>query len=93
MVKEIKKELKKVIHPEINNNLVDLGMIGKIKVINNLVEVELILPFINVPIKQMLVDLIKDKIKKFGEIKIKFKEMDEKQRTKFVNKAREGWKL
>ena len=90
---DIKEELEKIIHPEIDDNLVDLGMIGEVKIDIHKIEVELVLPFIDVPIKQMLVDLIKEKTKKFGEVEVIFKEMNEEQRAKFMEKAKGGWKL
>ncbi|MEA3560122.1 MAG: iron-sulfur cluster assembly protein [Candidatus Thermoplasmatota archaeon] len=58
-IKEILKELK---HPEINLDLVELGMIGRIREKENKVIIELKLPFLNIPIKQMLIDQIKDQL-------------------------------
>ncbi len=89
---QIKNLLKQVNHPEINNSLVELGMIEEIQQDGKKVTIELKLPMANVPIKEMLVDLIKNKLKDF-EVKINFSVMDEAERQKFFELAHKNWAL
>ena len=87
----IKKELSKIIHPEINCSLVELGMIKDIKV-NRKVLITLNLPFLEVPIKDDLINLIKNTIKKIDKEKVtevNVIEMNEKERKKFMRLAQE----
>lgn len=56
---EIKEILKGLKHPEISLDLVELGMIGRIEEVDEKVQIELKLPFQNIPIKQALIDQIK----------------------------------
>jgi hypothetical protein len=54
----------------------------------------LLLPFKEIPIKDMLIDLIKESIKKLDknmDIKVKIAEMNESEKAKFMELAREGW--
>jgi metal-sulfur cluster biosynthetic enzyme len=92
---EVRKALEKVMHPEINCNLVELGMIKITEVKDDAISVTLMLPFLNVPIKEDLISLIKESITNLDkEIKVDIKtaEMDEKERKKFMKLARENWK-
>jgi len=60
--KDIKNVLLKIDHPEINSNLVKLGMIKDIKLKNGFVSIILALPFLEIPIKEDIVNLIKKSI-------------------------------
>ena len=101
MKKTISKEnienvLSKAIHPEIDYSLVELGMIKDIEVRDAVVSITLLLPFLEIPIKEELINLIKDSVKNLDKnikIKIKTAEMDEKEKEKFMKLAREGWKV
>lgn len=91
---EIKKELAKAIHPEINYNLVELGMIKDIKIKNNIVSITLVLPFLEIPIKENLIDLTKESIRNLNiKIEIKTAKMNEKEKERFMKMANEGWKF
>lgn len=84
-IEKIRKVLKKVIHPEFNKNLIELGMIRNIKIEKNKIIVVLVLPFLYVPIKEQLVKIIKQTIKKNLDIIpiIEIKEMNQKEKKKF----------
>ena len=93
---DIKSELSKVIHPEINCSLVELGMVREIEVKDVAVSITLVLPFLGIPIKEDLIDFIKESVKNLGKnikIKIKTAEMNEKEKERFMKLAREGWKV
>lgn len=94
--KDIENALLEAIHPEINSSLVKLGMIKDIKVEDATVLVTLTLPFLEVPIREDLVNLIKKSVKNINKkikIKIKIAEMNEKEKEKFMKTAREKWKF
>lgn len=101
MEKNISKEdieniLSKVMHPEINFSLLKLGMIKDIEVKDNAVSVTLMLPFLGVPIKEDLINLIKESITNLSKdlkIEIKIAEMNQEGRQKFMELSREGWAL
>ena len=88
----IKQELSKAMHPEINSSLLKLGMIKNIKVENSRVSLTLVLPFLNVPIKDELIHVIKNSLN-LNKVNIEITEMNEKEREKFMEMAKQGWRL
>ena len=94
--KEIENALKKIIHPEINFSLIELGMIKDIEIKNSKVSITFILPFLEIPIKNDLINLIKESIEKLDKnikIKIKIAGMSKKEKEKFLKLANEGWAI
>lgn len=94
--KDIEDALSKANHPEIDYNLLKLGMIKDISIERENVSLILLLPFLDIPIKEGLINLIKESVRnldKHIKIKIKTAEMNEKERKRFINLAREGWKV
>jgi len=60
------------------------------------VSLTLNLPFLQVPVKGVLVEKIKKALADLGssiEVEIDIKQMTEQQREKFVKMAKEGWKF
>ena len=91
-MEEIRNLLNEVKHPEINNSLVELQMIGDIKEEDDKVTVELKLPIPGIPIKQMLIDLIKNKLE--GKVvEVKTSVMSQEERDKFFELSRQNWAL
>ena len=97
MLKEdIKNVLLKAIHPEIDCSLVELGMIKNVEVKDAGVSITLALPFLEIPIKEHIINLIKKSIRNLDKnvkIEIKTAEMNEKEKEKFMKLAKEGWKV
>jgi len=94
--KDIENALSKTVHPEINFSLIELGMIKDIKINGAIISVTLMVPFLEIPIKEDLINLIKDSITNLSEnikIIIKTDEMNEKEKEKFMKLARKGWKI
>lgn len=92
--KSVHKVLMQMMHPEINHNLVDLGMIKNVIVDNNKIVLTLKLPFMHVPIKEDLIRNIKEAITELNsnmQFEIKIAEMNQEERTKFMSMAREAW--
>ena len=93
---KIEETLSKVMHPEINNNLVDLGIIEDVTYKQNHVSLTLKLPFLQVPVKDVLLEDIKKALMDLDssiEVEINIKQMTEQQREKFVKMAKEEWKF
>ena len=93
---EVEEVLSKTIHPEINFSLVKLGMIKDIMVKDSEVSLTLMVPFMGIPIKDMLVDMIKESIHKVDEnakVDVIIAEMSESERANFMALSREGWML
>jgi metal-sulfur cluster biosynthetic enzyme len=93
---DIKQALSKVTHPEINYSLVDLGMIKDVVYEQSKVNLTLKLPFPQVPVKDLLIDIIKKTLSGLNssiQVEINTEQMSQEERDKFVKMAKEGWKL
>jgi len=64
MKKKVGEILSRIMHPEIDYSLVDLGVIKNVVMKNNRVTLTLKLPFLEVPIKDFLVNGIKEELGK-----------------------------
>ncbi len=94
--KSVEKALSKLMHPEINYSLVDLGMIKDVVYKQKHVSLTLNLPFLQVPVKDVLVESTKKALADLDssiEVEINIEQMTEQQREKFVKMAKEGWKF
>ena len=92
---EIEQALSKVMHPEINYSLVDLGMIQDILCKEDEVNLTLKLPFLQVPVKDLLIKSIKQTLSDLDgsiQVEIIIEQMSQEQRDKFAKMAQEGWK-
>ena len=93
--KEIEQALKEIGHPEITHTLYELGMIDNIEVEDNKVSLVLKLPFLSVPIKDYLINAIKQKVSEKDsavEVRIEEQEMSPQERAKFMALAQSGWR-
>jgi len=90
---EIIDVLSKVKHPEINSSLVELGMIGETSEKNGKTTVELKVPFLEIPIKPLLVDSIKGALEGRGDVEVTTTLMSPEERGQFMALARKNWAL
>ena len=91
--KELNKILEKVMHPEINASLIELGMIKDPKIKRKKVTLTLLLPFWGIPIEGMLIDSIRKVLKENGlDVEIKEDMMGSIERQKFLKISKEKWK-
>jgi len=89
---DIIKELKELMHPEINNSLLELGMIGRVD--EKGMTVELKLPVPDVPIKDMLIDMIRERLQKRGfDVSVETTVMTYDERERFMALANKNWAL
>ncbi len=92
---DVERALSKVMHPEINYSLVDLGMIEDVTCKEDRVNLTLRLPFLEIPIKEDLIQIIKGALTdldKAIQLEINVEEMSQEQRNKFMKMADERWK-
>jgi len=89
--KKIKDALKKAIHPELNKNLLKLSMIREIKTQSNKVIITLVIPFLHIPIKKQLINIIKKTIKENLNINanVNVQEMNNNEKKKFGDMVKE----
>ena len=93
---EIEQALSKITHPEINYSLAALGMLEDVICKKDEVSLTLKLPFQGVPIKEFLIQTIKETLAVLDEtiqVKVNIEQMSEEERGNFAKMAREGWKL
>ena len=93
---EILKVLAQVRHPEIDNTLVDLGMLKDIVISSTNVSLTLMLPLMGIPIqiKDYLVRSIHDAIAKLDaslQIELRLAEMSQDERSRFFKMSQDGW--
>ena len=94
--KDVQQTLSKVMHPEINYSLVDLGMIKNLAYREKKVSLILKLPFLEVPVKDVLLESIKKALADLDSsilVEINIEEMSQEERSNFTKMAKEGWKF
>ncbi|WP_455277383.1 iron-sulfur cluster assembly protein [[Eubacterium] cellulosolvens] len=89
----VRKLLADIKHPAIDRTLLDLGIIKLITIENNNVKILLAFPFPNIPIKEQLINSIRELINKQGlGVEIETTVMDEEKLHKFLAMEQEAWK-
>ena len=93
---DVEQALSKVMHPEINYSLVNLGMVKDVVCGEGKVSLTLNLPFLQVPVKDLLVTNIKKALADLDSsvnVEINTEEMSQEERDNFTKMAKEGWKF
>ena len=93
---DVDQALSKVMHPEIDYSLVDLGMIKDVAYEQKKVSLSLMLPFLHVPVKDLLIESIKKALYDLDntiQVEIDMEQMSQEERQNFTKMAKEGWKL
>ncbi len=91
---EVMNILNKVMHPEINASLVELGMIKEVDVKENKVTITMAFPFPGVPIREMLIESVKKPLEDAGlDVEVKDTVMDRDELEKFFKLEQEKWKF
>ena len=93
---DIDRALSKVMHPEIKYSLVDLGTIEDVVCEEKKVGLTLKLPFLQVPVRELLIESIKKTLSDLDEaiqVKLNLEQMSEEERDNFTKMAKEGWKV
>ena len=90
---QVMDALRQVMHPELERDLVELGMIVDVAVQDGRVAIVLALPFIEVPIKEDLVRATEEAIRTIDpalQIQVQPVEMSQRERAAFMAKSEEG---
>lgn len=89
----VKKVIAEVKHPSIDCSLVDLGIVKEVSVKGNKVTIIEAFPFPNIPIRDHLVNSVKNPIEKLGaEVEVKIKVMNQGEVERFLAMEQENWK-
>jgi len=89
----VRQTLSEVKHPAIDRTLIDLGILKDITIRNDRVELTLAFPFLEIPIKDHLVNSVREPIKKLGaNVEVKIVEMNEEERQAFLAMEEKSWK-
>jgi len=90
---EILTKLKKVMHPAINLNLVDLGIVSDVEIKNKKIIITMAFPALGIPIKDVLLSLVREPLVSLKkEIDFKIREMTEEEKANFFNLEHANWK-
>lgn len=90
---DIRKVVEEVRHPAIDCTLVELGIVKDIKLKGGKVVVTIAFPAPNIPIRDMIINSVKEPIAKLGvECEIKETTMTPKEREAFLDKEQKDWK-
>jgi Mrp family chromosome partitioning ATPase len=85
--------LRQTLHPEIDRNLVELGMIQDVVVQENTIALTLMLPFKEIPIKDELVHMVEQAVTKLDaslKVEVELAEMTQQERAAFMAVAEGG---
>ena len=91
--KQVEEALAGVMHPELKRNLMELDMIKGIEVDDGEVRFTLLLPFLNVPVKDQLMSEARAAVESLpgvGKVSIELAEMTQKERAHFMSFQQEG---
>jgi len=94
--RDVDQALSKVMHPEISYSLAELGMIKDVVCEERRVNLTLKLPFLQVPVKDLLIKNIKNTLAGLDssiQLEINIVQMSQKERDNFMRMAKDGWKF
>ena len=89
----IRKEVANVKHPMINCSLVELGIVKNIEIKKETVIITMAFPFLNIPIADYLVEIVKESIEEIeAPVEIETVVMNKEELQKFLVLEKENWK-
>jgi len=89
---DVQNAIAQVKHPAIDSTLLDLGIVKDISVNEKKVTITLAFPFPDIPIKDHLVNSVKNPIKKLGvEVEVKITVMSQDELEKFLAMEQRYW--
>jgi metal-sulfur cluster biosynthetic enzyme len=90
---DVRREVAQVKHPAIDRTLIDLGMVKDITTEGNKVTVTLAVPFPGIPIKDLLINSVRDPIERLGaKVEVKLAVMNQQELQAFLAMEHESWK-
>jgi len=89
---EIRQALSEVKHSAIDHTLIDLGILKDITITNDKVELTLAFPFPEIPIKDYLINSVREPIEKLGvKMEIKITVMNQEELQRFLAMEQDAW--
>jgi metal-sulfur cluster biosynthetic enzyme len=90
---EIVKTIESVQHPAIATSLVNLGILQDIDIEGDKVTATFVWPFENIPIKQQIINSVKEPLEKKG-LKFEYNEriMNDEERKRFLELEKKYWR-
>jgi metal-sulfur cluster biosynthetic enzyme len=89
----VQKTVAQIKHPAIDRTLIDLGMVKDITIEGNKVTVTLAVPFPGIPIKDLLINSVREPVEKLGaRVEVKLTVMNQQELKAFIAKENESWK-
>lgn len=96
-MKKLQDAVATVRHPEINNSLVELGMIDDLSITDEgKVSFTLLVPMLAIPIRDMLINMVAEAIAVLDpdvDIEVAVREMTEEQKMAFFELSKKNWAL
>ena len=90
---DVRKTVAEVKHPAIDCTLVDLGIVKDITIKGDKVVVTIAFPVPNIPIRDKIVNSVKEPVTKLGaECEIKETIMNQQEREAFLDKEQKNWR-
>ena len=91
-IEEVISEISKVKHPAIDYPLIDLGIVKKVDLENDIAHVTFAFPFPNIPIADQLLNSIAIPVNQLGlEFQYRIELMTDEERDKFMRMEAEAW--
>ncbi len=92
-LEDVADVLTKIEHPYISYSLTLLGIVSKIDLIENTVEVVFAFPFPDIPIADTLINSISEPVKALGlDFKYSTRVMSDDEKALFMQLEKKGWK-
>ncbi len=86
-------ELSKIMHPEVNHSLIDLGIIKNIEIVEKKAKMIFAFPFPDIPIADVLIKSVEKPVSKLGfSLSYNVRIMTENEKNKFMIMEEEDWK-
>lgn len=90
---DVHQSVGQVMHPAVSRSLVELGMVKDVTLEHGKVMLTLALPFMGIPIKDYLVNSLRNAVVELGaELEVKISEMNDEERQAFLAMEQESWK-
>lgn len=90
---DIRKAIAGIKHPAIDHTLLELGIIKAINIENGKATIILVFPFPNIPIKDHLINSVREPIEKLGvEVEMKVTVMNQEELQRFLAMEQDAWK-
>jgi len=90
---EVRKALSEIKHPAIDRTLIDLGILKDINIRNDKVELILAFPSLEIPIKDTLINSVREPIEKLGaEVEVEATVMRQEELQRFLAMEQDAWR-